>query len=130
MSRTERWRELMARVYAGRDDTQVAELSGLSQPWVNQIKNGRAPSREALALILDALEVGPVLRAEVFAETPFSDPSHGTDPFTAALEGIRQEAGADFQVSFEEMRLARGSPEERDRIIEAIRKRVMERARE
>lgn len=103
------WREAVREAFAGRRQVDVAEVTGISQPWVNMIANGRIPTRETLALLCDRLAVGADLRARLFRLAGQVDPAapDSPSPAEALLAGLRAldaEFGQPVMFSTEEVR--------------------------
>lgn len=131
------WRETVREMYGGREDAEVARLTGVSQPWVNQIRNGRIPSRRTLAAIADTLKPARDMRSRLFRMAGYVDPLAALDeppydPDAAFMEGVRQlreEFGGDYQFSLGEFPFSEATPEEIEAALAAIRARLEERRR-
>lgn len=132
MPNKQAWKEMVRELYGERSDVEVADITGVSQPWINQIKNGRMPSRETLALLADRLHAPTSLRGRLFRFLGYADPEGADtwDPDAAFTQGIRalQEEFGPFQWSSEVIPLARATPEEIDALLATMR-RDMEKRR-
>lgn len=67
------FRRTVREAAGGRSQRDIAELTGISQPYINQVMNGRIPSREVLLRIAAGLEVEPNLRSRLMALAGYAD---------------------------------------------------------
>jgi transcriptional regulator with XRE-family HTH domain len=84
-----RWRSLVRRAYGPLKQSDVAQETGISQPWVNQIANGRVPSREKLAQLAEGLKMEPRVAAELFELAGYPVPPTMQTPADRLLTGLK-----------------------------------------
>ena len=58
---------------------EVAEMTGISQPYINQMLNGKVPSLEMLTRLANGLRLEPSKRARLFAQAGYDDPFRPAD---------------------------------------------------
>jgi len=121
MTKREHWKAAIAQAYGGREEFELHELTDISQPWLNQIKNGRIPSREFLRRICDLPGVARRTRAALFYLAGYVDPAAESD--AALMAGVRelQQEYGDFGVSTTDLPVAGASLEEVERFLADLR---------
>jgi Helix-turn-helix domain len=124
-----RFAELVRRATGERSYRSLAPHVGVSPAYIADMHEGRVPSRDvvlALARATGANANELLLAAGYAPETPVWDPDK------AFVEGIRtlaREFAQPVEFSTEDLPLAGARPEEIERALDAIRRRLGERQR-
>lgn len=74
------FRRVMREVVGSRPQREVAELAGISLPYVNQMLNGKVPSLPMLTKLADGLALDARVRGRLFAAAGYQPSLQGDLP--------------------------------------------------